>query len=623
MAGIFGLLERDSRAVEPAQLESMQSAMAFWGPDGSKIWHEGPLGLGSLRLHNTPESLSEQLPRRSRDGRLLLTAEARLDNREELFSSLQIPSGERQAIVDSELILRAYERWGQDCPSRLVGDWSFAIWNASNKKLFLAVDHLGCTGLYYYADHRFFAFASSIKALLALENVPRRLNELRLAQLLTLWPDTEPRSIYEDVLPLQAGHSLTVTPEKIQLHCYWQPERIPELRLKSREEYVEGFLDVYTQAVHSRLRSHRPVAAMLSGGLDSGSIAAIAARRLGQDGERLSAFSSVPLYDVSETTSPNRFGDERPYVEALAHRWKNIDVQWIDAATTSPMIGFARSVEMFHSPIPTATNSFWITDLMGRAQSQGIGTMLMGQGGNISVSWSGASGPSMRHLLAQRQWGHLMRKALASVMPQNLKSFLVSFFPHPQMDLSYSAINPEFSNRMEMVRRHTEALRAVPRSAKGLRYALLSQHRMGGGEVLALLGAAYNMEVRDPTYDPRVVAYCLSVPDWVYTGPQGESRWLMRQATIDLLPDKVRSNRKIGHQAADLAQRLKNSAGEVDEALSRIKQSDLATRYLNLEGMLQNWEIVQQDVTPQTTMHAVALGHGIQAGLFLIGEESA
>lgn len=622
MGGIFGLFERDNRPAERTSLESMRVAMAHWGPDGSAIWHEGPAGLGHLQLHNTPESLSEQLPRRSQDGHLVITAEARLDNRDELFSSLRVPPGDRHTVVDSELILRAYEKWGEDCPSRLIGDWSFAIWDSANRKLFIAVDHMGCTAMYYCADPQFFAFASSIKALLALKEVPQRLNELRLAQLLTVWPDAEPRSIYEDILPLQAGHSLTITPDQTRLHCYWDPERTPELRIKSREQYVEGFLDVYTKAIHSRLRSHQPVAAMLSGGLDSGSIAAIAARHLGQEGQRLRAFSSIPLYDASETTSPNRFADESPYVEALANYVGNIDVEWIDACATSPVTGIIRSVEMFHSPIPTAANFFWITDLMEKARRQNVGTMLTGQGGNITVSWTGMTAPSLSYLLAQKQWKRIVRKVIAGALPESLKRSLIGLLPMPSIDLSHSAINPEFSKRMNMVARYTETLRKAPRGARAVRHSFLNYHRMGGGEVLAALGAAYNMEVRDPTCDPRVVAYCLSVPDWVYTGPQGESRWLMREAMRDLMPDEMRNNRKIGHQASDLAHRLRNSAGEVNETLQQLEQSQFVKQYLNLEGISQDWKIVQQDTSAYGGTKALSLVRGMQAGLFLLKQNS-
>ncbi len=188
MSAIFGVFNLDGKPVSPDTLQAMQQAMAYWGPDGDGLLCEGGVGLGHLLLHNTPESLYESLPSKHQDTGLLITASARLDNREELCRALAVPHPVRPTLPDSTLILKAYEKWGDECPDRLLGDWAFAIWDPRQQRLFLARDHHGNTGLYYYANARCFAFASSLKGLLALPDVPHRPNALRIAQVLVSWP---------------------------------------------------------------------------------------------------------------------------------------------------------------------------------------------------------------------------------------------------------------------------------------------------------------------------------------------------------------------------------------------------------------------------------------------------
>ena len=235
--------------------------MDYWGPDGSSLWLADNLGLGHLLLRNTPEARYEALPRQDVANRVALTAHARLDNRAELFPLLAIPASEQATMPDSELILRAYLRWGAECVQYLIGDWAFALWDQRQRKLFLARDHHGVSGIYYQLWSGSFAFASAIKGLLACRTTVRRPNLFRLAQVLTSWPGDGVQTAYEEILRLPPAHTLTVTDGKVSTRCYWSPQNLPPVRLKTDDEYVEAFLDVYTEAVRCRLRSSRPVGA--------------------------------------------------------------------------------------------------------------------------------------------------------------------------------------------------------------------------------------------------------------------------------------------------------------------------------------------------------------------------
>ncbi len=139
----------------------------------------------------------------------------------------------------------------------LLGDWSFALWDNRKQELFIARDRNGISGIYYYANARFIAFASSIKGLLSLSEVPRRLNEQRLAQILVIYPDpriNKNAQLYSDVLSLPPAHCLTVTEDRLEVEEYWRLEDTPKTQLGSDDEYVEAFLELYSDAVQCRLK---------------------------------------------------------------------------------------------------------------------------------------------------------------------------------------------------------------------------------------------------------------------------------------------------------------------------------------------------------------------------------
>ncbi len=619
MSGIFGYWHGGGDPALAGQVAAMDQAMAHWGPDGSGAWHDDHCALGQRLLYNTPEAVHERLPRWVPEARLAITAEARIDNRDELCDYFAIPRAERPTTPDSDLILRAYLRWGEASPEHLLGDWSFAIWHPVKRKLFLARDHHGNTSLCYWRQGERFAFASAPQALYAL-GAPRRLNELYLAQLLISWAAYHgPQTIDLDIQRLPPAHALTVTPQGIRTWRYWRLEDTPELRLPRRDDYVQGFIEVYDAAVRCRLRSYRPVGVTLSGGLDSGSVTALAARELARQGQRLTAFTAVPLYDTSRTVGPKGFGDETEFAAATAAFCGTVDHVLLNSAQVTPMAGIHRMLAIMPEPAHAAGNFFWITDLLEQARAAGLGTLLTGQGGNATVSWHGA--PELRSRLAPFRYGG-WKAGLRHNLPLSLLRPLMRLRAHGE-DWSDTAIHPDFARRMTLSARCIAAmgqdvtLQESWGSPRDKRYAIMRPGAGLVGDLGARQGAAAGLEVRDPTLDQRVMAYTLAVPDAVFDAEDGMDRWLMRQAMTGLLPETVRLNERWGRQSADVAGRLLASAAEVEAALAAVASSP-ANGYLDVAKMRRAWADVQQEVTIFNT-HRVAtiLLRGLMAGLFL------
>ena len=392
MNGIFGLFNLDGAPAAVDQLAAMREALAYWAVDGAdQQWRSGEIGLGCLHLASTPEAVGEQLPLHDAASGLTLTAGARLDNRAELLNHLKIEADHgRAAVTDGEIILRAYQRWGQECVHHLDGDWHFAIWDERARSLFLARDHHGNTGLYYYHGPRCFAFASSKKALLALDAVPKEPDLLRISQVLVAWPGDGVRTGTNIFIACRPLTACLVTSGRAKTERYWFPENVSELHLKSDDDYVEAFLEVFTRAVSARLRSRRPVGCDIerwSGfGLGDGGRIAIT----GERDESLIAFTSTPLSDPSSFTGRGRFGDETQLAQASARYAGDVEHYLVRSESVSPLAGIERMLWANDEPGYAAANYYWITALLEAARQRGVGALLTGQMGNATISWIGA-----------------------------------------------------------------------------------------------------------------------------------------------------------------------------------------------------------------------------------------
>ena len=335
MSAVAGLIYLDGRPVEQGTVGGMVEAMTHRGPDRQLVWTEGSAGLGHGMLETTPESLHEHLPWQHEASQCVITADARIDNRDELCSALGLRQDADRVIPDSHLILRAYLKWGDDCVDHLLGALAFAIWDPREQKLFCARDHMGIRPFYYYHQPgQLLAFASEIKALLTLEEVPRRLNEVRIADYLATMYEDKEITEYEEIRRLPPGHVLTIDTSGLQMRKYWELELGPTIQMESDEAYAERFRELMTEAVRCRMRSKKPVATELSGGLDSSFVACLA--RDAADG---------PVYTISSVYPDIPASNESEYISAILDTDDKFIPSWINGERG----GFLANLnEVFH-----------------------------------------------------------------------------------------------------------------------------------------------------------------------------------------------------------------------------------------------------------------------------------
>ena len=277
MSGIFGIINLDDAPVERAALARMSEVMMHRGPDGINIWSDAAVGLGHLMLCSTPESLHEKLPWKDPLSGYRITADARIDNRIDLIGALDIDKQSARDMPDSQLILATYRKWGEKCIDHLIGDFSFVIWHADSQQLFCARDHMGLRPFYYYYSQKMFVFASSARAVVCASSVPHQVNAGRVADFLVqeLEGVNKTCSFFKHVYRMPPAHFGVLKRGEISFRQYWKPDPQTELQLGSDDEYASAMQEVLTEAIEARLRCHKPVASMLSGGVDSSTVVGI------------------------------------------------------------------------------------------------------------------------------------------------------------------------------------------------------------------------------------------------------------------------------------------------------------------------------------------------------------
>ncbi len=617
MSGIFGRLNRDGGPVDADALDAAVREMAAWGREGGGVLREGPCALGVALSRGTPEACYERLPSVDAESGIAFAAAGRVDNRAELLRDLA--AGEDASrIADGELMRRAHRRWGDDCAPRIFGDWSFAAWDSRARRLLLARDHSGKTALYYCSSGRVFAFASSRRALLAMNLTAVEMDELYLAQLLISWPAYHgERTIHKALKRLPPAHTVSVKEGCEEVRRYWTLEDVPEVRRSRRGDYADGLRDVFDRAVEDRLRSTGSVGVTLSGGLDSGSVAITAAGLLRTRGLGLTAFTSVPRFSCDRFVGA-RFGDESVYAALVARAAANIETETVDAAGLSPLEAIRQALEITTEPMHSASNLFWLLEMNRRAAERGCRVLLTGQQGNGGISWNGAlfSQP-LAVQLRQLGWRAWLHESLRRRTPHGvLRALRKKRFAGVWRD---SAIHPKFAERLDLLSRRLDDPEWYPvRRARFERCEVLRPGRSFVGALHAELGAAAGIEVRDPTADARVQAYCFSVPETIFIDrATGMDRWLIREAMKGRLPDEVRLNRRRGRQAGDLVPRLRASAPEVEGALATVERGP-AAEYVDVGWMRKAWRTIQVDDSMRSLRMADRiLTRGIMAALFI------
>lgn len=552
MSAIAAVLHTSGREPSPDTIESMLESLAHRGGDGVGFWSKGPVSLGHRAHRTTPESLLVKHPVLAREGELVLIADARIDNRDDLIGDLCSDRRTAETVCDEELILLAYERWGDECPGMLLGDFAFALWDDREKRLFCARDQIGARPFYYYWTEGLFLCASEIKALLCHPATPRSLNEDRVADYLAMNFEDKAITFYKDIFRLPPGSSLTVSARQFRKRTYWSLDPESRVHFEKDEEYADSFRDLFTKALQCRMRHQKAPGFLLSGGLDSSSMVCLA-RQFGNVPEQ------TPLTTFSASFRDFPQIDEQPFIEEVL-KGGGIDANYVRADRIGPLHDFERVFrhqdEPFHAP-----NLFVYWILADAARKRGVDLLIDGVDGDTTVSHG------LEYLVELLRSGRLWHLAselrwLSKRFEQPLWRFFWHFTIKPgiieplqfgwrnmtgrsgeDFDSIPSTVNRVFANRVRRGDRYRELLADHIKPIRTLREAHWRQLTSGIMpyylEVNDKAAAAFGLDHRHPFYDRRLIEFCYALPPEQKLS-QGWDRVVQRRAMEGILPEKIR-----------------------------------------------------------------------------------
>ena len=315
MCGIAGIVRFDGAPVANADLARMIDAQRHRGPDGEGVWADGVVGLGHRRLAIIDLSSAAAQPMRAPGGDILVY-NGEVYNFQELRRELEALGHQFVSASDTEVVLHAWTEWGEASLLRLNGHFAFAVWDPVRRQITLVRDRFGVKPLYYHHGGSFFAFASEVKGLLALPEVPRKLCLPALNEYFTFQNIFTDLTLFEGVRLLPAGCCLSVSPyepspRRPARFCDLLPSADP-LDIEP-EEAASEVHRLFVAAVNRQLVSDVPVGSYLSGGIDSGSITTVARKSIG----RLMTFTGG--FDLSSASGLELGFDERKAAELLSN----------------------------------------------------------------------------------------------------------------------------------------------------------------------------------------------------------------------------------------------------------------------------------------------------------------
>jgi asparagine synthase (glutamine-hydrolysing) len=544
VCGIAGIWQRDGAPVDARVITAMVDELIHRGPDGVGLFMDGSgIALGHRRLKIIDLSTQAAQPIWLPDRSLCMVYNGEVHNYLELAAELRALGAGLRAENDTEVLLWAYRIWGEACFERLNGMWAVAFWEPGVRRLLLSRDRFGIKPLLYSLRGTRIAFASEAKALLAAFPQERRPDRFRLREFISgrLWdPDADEGTFFENIRSLPAGALMCIEETSETKRQHWNFRPGTEI---ARSDAPEAFLEILRDAVKIRLRSDAPYGVLLSGGLDSSTVARLAVT------ETPSRLQCISLRYVS------RKFDESSYASLVADDPQRYEMQWVTPSADNMLATMAAIV--WHHDAPTPIRGRYPLWHVMRAASQFVTVVLGGQGADeLLGGYERFVLPFLLDRLSpQLSYGHSRWALIAELFQLGQVSAGIHRVLPPLVFAALARRLPGLRHRHNSGGSAAEQTdsEVVPQTRpfrSRLNNALWHQLRTGGlPEILHsddALSMAFSLESRLPFLDHRVVEFCFSLRYDEKIG-DGWTKLLLRRATPGILPEPVRLRRhKLG-----------------------------------------------------------------------------
>ncbi len=557
MCGITGILSFKPGIDHSQAIRCMTDSLKHRGPDGEGFYHDEHIWLGHRRLSIIDLEGGRQ-PMSNEDSSLWITYNGEIYNYVELMIELKAKGHEFKTRCDTEVILHAYEQWGEQCVHHFNGMWAFALWDKAKQLLMLSRDHFGIKPLFYSKTAEKFYWASEIKSILA-AGVKASPNLPALSRFICDgYLNCDQQSLFKDIDQLEPGHNLIIKIDDFQhlnFKSYWPQYPLQNHLTYSHSPKPDQVHDLLTDAVAIRLRSDVPIGSTLSGGIDSSSIVGLAHRITTQ---QQSPFS----YHTFTAHFPDFSLDESQYVRLLAKQ-NSLQTHFVRMAEDDLPHELEKLV--YHQEIPLTSGSCYAQwKVMEAVHENGIKVLLDGQGGDeVFIGYPMFFPAAIADFIAAGNWRQAWLTARSAI---NYHSFL------PHQLLGYTLFN-FIPIRLRSKLRHFRKsitlplhpdLKAVlpPKKFPVIKCSLnrLSYHQLmviKHWQLPDLLhfedrnSMAFSLETRLPFLDQRLVemGMVLANHDKIR---DGYGKWLLRQAVKGIVPDDIlKRYDKIGFAAPD------------------------------------------------------------------------
>ncbi|MFL6312944.1 MAG: asparagine synthetase B family protein [Terriglobales bacterium] len=561
MSAHAGIWNRDSSPISRDSLSGLRQALERYGPDGESIVSKGSVAVLHRAFHTTQDSQDEQQPYWSQKG-ALVTWNGRLDNRDQLILELGTLC---DGNTDVEVIAEAFDRWGEDCFRRLVGDWAISIWNPQANELLLARDYIGVKQMFYFASANRLMWSSHLVAL-ALCGQSFRFCPEYAAGYLTLHP-LEHRTPYEEIMAVRPGAFIRISPHEVTESEYWQFD--PHLRTvcASDAEYEEQYRYLFGQAVRRRLRSATPILAELSGGFDSSAVTCMADYVMEQIGAETPRIDTFTFCDASEPDEED--SQYARFVEGKRGRTgHHCVVQEFGDAIRFDAPDFRATPNLPRNEIEMA--------LPAILQSGGYRVVLSGLGGDEVNGQAVEFRVLIAESLHSRKWKAAGRQTIEwsfatgipfiQILWQSARILLPAQFRTSKSTFKDSMpwLNPAFFAKYGML---ADLLAAAKGSRKWGPWMCDSYQTLDGLRRQLTDGNPAVTDKRYPYLDLDLMRFLLSIPQEQLIRP-GDRRSLMRRALRDMLPPELIDRKTKGSAARCVALTLSKHWGVIADAMA-------------------------------------------------------
>ncbi|HUA35242.1 MAG TPA: asparagine synthase-related protein [Candidatus Binataceae bacterium] len=569
MSGIAAIFNLDGAPADRALVEAMLAAAPYRGPDGSGIWNEGPIALGHLMMHATPESIGEPQPLVDAAGNLALVFAGRIDNREELIAAID----GAKLHTDAEIALGAYRCWGEEFAARILGDFTFALYDRVRQRLLCARDPLGVLPLYYFCDGRVFICASELHQLLIHPRVRLAPNEPMIAEVLVAWPQDPEETLYRGIFRLPGAFMLSVAAQGMTKRRYHDLDPRSTIRYRHDAEYAEHFGAIFRDAVRSRLRSSGGVLADLSGGLDSSSIVMVARDLMNSGHARVGWFDPVSM------TFDHPLADEERYiaeVEAatglrsyrIHHRLQTRD-DCLATVRHYRDLPFVPNLAMFDIAATTQAlqkSRVWLTGSGGDDFLSGSNRIYADliRGFRVAELIRRLRAENARYALdpkGEKPLLTLYKGGVLTLVPPKLRRALKPYFKNVAAPPAVTADFARRTNLVERLARRAPAPEGTGFAQGDLYEMYASGERLSVLEMVDRFGARHGVEARHPFYDRRLVEFFFAIPE-EQRRRDDLTKFVLRGAMKGVLPESIRTRRDKGDFGYIYPQTFRQMGGE-------------------------------------------------------------